>query len=84
MSGMQKPGGLRGLPVLRGGDADVPHETQEACIAALHTEIGRMRGILATLRPTGVTRPTEDPDELRRRERPPGARLTRPGDRAPA
>jgi hypothetical protein len=40
----------------------VPHETQEACIAALHTEIGRMRGILATLRPTGVTPPTEDPE----------------------
>jgi hypothetical protein len=39
----------------------VPHETQEGCIAALHDEIGRMRGILATLKPTGVTR-HEDPD----------------------
>jgi hypothetical protein len=40
-----------------------PHETQEGCIAALHTEIGRVRGILAHLRPTGVLRPVEEPDE---------------------
>jgi hypothetical protein len=32
--------------------AKVPHESQESCIAALHAEIGRMRDILATLRPT--------------------------------
>jgi hypothetical protein len=32
----------------------VPHETQAVCIAALHEEIGRMREILANLRPTGV------------------------------
>jgi hypothetical protein len=32
----------------------VPHETQEGCIAALHTEIGRMRGILAHLKPAGA------------------------------
>ena len=31
----------------------VPHETQASCIAALHSEIGRVRGILATLRPAG-------------------------------
>jgi len=30
-----------------------PHESQERCIAALHAEIGRMRDILATLKPTG-------------------------------
>lgn len=30
---------------------DVPHETQAGCIAALHDEIGRMRGILAHLKP---------------------------------
>jgi hypothetical protein len=41
------PGGCPfcGVPSL------VPHESQEGCIAALHAEIGRMRGILATLRP---------------------------------
>lgn len=32
----------------------VAHESQESCIAALHAEIGRMRGILSTLTPTGV------------------------------
>ena len=42
--------------------AGVPHETQEGCIAALHSEIGRMRGILANLRPTGV-RPLDEPAE---------------------
>ena len=30
---------------------DVPHETQEGCIQALHVEITRMRGILDHLRP---------------------------------
>ena len=35
--------------------ADVPHETQEGCIAALNTEIGRMRGLLANLKPAGVS-----------------------------
>ena len=39
----------------------MPHETQEGCIAALHNEIGRMRGILATLKPAAVAR-HEDPD----------------------
>jgi hypothetical protein len=32
----------------------VPHETQVACIAALHVEIGRTRDILASLKPTGA------------------------------
>ena len=32
----------------------VPHETQAACIAALHSEIGRVRDILAALRPAGA------------------------------
>ena len=40
--------------------ADAPHETQEGCIAALHTEIGRMRGILANLKPAGVCRTVDD------------------------
>jgi len=61
MSGMQKPGASGACPFC-GVATPVPHETQEACITALHTEIDRMRGILAMLRPTGVTRPTEDPD----------------------
>ncbi len=60
MSGMQKPGPTGACPFC-GVATSVPHETQEACITALHTEIGRMRAILSTLRPAGVTRPTEDP-----------------------
>lgn len=39
---------------------DVPHESQEGCIAALHSEIGRMRGILATLRPAGIPQPERE------------------------
>ena len=42
---------------------EVPHESQERCIAALHTEIGRMRGILANLKPAGVPHPPDEPDE---------------------
>jgi hypothetical protein len=30
---------------------DAPHETQEACIEALHTEIVRMRGLLDAVKP---------------------------------
>ena len=60
MPGMQKPGASVACPFC-GVATLVAHETQEACIAALHAEIGRMRGILATLKPTGITRPTEDP-----------------------
>jgi len=40
---------------------DVAHETQEGCIAALHDEIGRMRGILSTLKPAGAL-PAPDVD----------------------
>ena len=40
---------------------EVAHETQEGCIAALHGEIGRMRGILSTLRPAGAV-PAPDVD----------------------
>ena len=43
--------------------ADVPHETQEGCIAALNTEITQMRGILATLKPTAVPRTADDQDK---------------------
>jgi hypothetical protein len=35
---------------------EVPHETQEGCIAALRLEISRMRGILSSLRPTAALR----------------------------
>ena len=41
----------------------VPHETQEGCIAALHLEIGRMRGILANLKPAGVSKTPDAPDD---------------------
>ena len=49
----------------------VPHETQEGCIAALHSEIGRMRHILATTRPAGVSPLADAPDD-----RTPAIRLT--------
>lgn len=39
---------------------DVNHETQEGCIAALHEEIARMRGILAHLKPAGAPITTGD------------------------
>lgn len=32
---------------------DVPHETQEGCIAALHGEIARMRQVLSHVKTTG-------------------------------
>jgi hypothetical protein len=40
----------------------VPHESQEGCIAALHVEIRRVRGILAHLRPAGVL-PVDETDD---------------------
>jgi len=46
-----------------GVTSGAPHETQEGCIAALHTEIGRMRDILANLKPAGVRQLTEEPQE---------------------
>ena len=42
--------------------APVPHETQAGCIAALHSEIGRMRDVLARLSPAGAG-PKDDPDD---------------------
>ena len=41
----------------------VPHETQAGCIAALHSEIGRVRGILATLKPAGADPLAEAPED---------------------
>jgi hypothetical protein len=54
MSGLpQVPFSIRACPFC-GLATDVNHETQEGCIAALHAEIGRMRDILASSRPTGA------------------------------
>jgi hypothetical protein len=64
MSGFPKaPLSVGGCPFC-GVAADVPHESQEGCIAALHAEIGRMRGILANLRPAGLPDPVAE-DESR-------------------
>ena len=46
-----------------GVTTDVPHETQEGCIAALHTEIARMRELLEYVRVPGADLPP--PDESR-------------------
>jgi hypothetical protein len=46
-----------------GVPSQVPHESQEGCIAALHAEIGRMRGILAHLKPAGVREHLTDSDQ---------------------
>jgi len=42
---------------------DVPHETQAACIEALHGEIDRMRGLLASTSKGPVSGPPENPDD---------------------
>ena len=36
---------------------DVPHETQEGCIEALHGEIARMRQVLSDVRSGGPLNP---------------------------
>ena len=36
---------------------DVPHETQEGCIAALHGEIARMRNVLDHAKSVGPREP---------------------------
>ena len=43
-----------------GVTTDVPHETQEGCIAALHVEIARMREILEYVRVPGAESPPDD------------------------
>jgi hypothetical protein len=43
---------------------DLPHETQEGCIEALHTEIARMRGILQHVKGPGLSARNEDDPEL--------------------
>jgi hypothetical protein len=44
---------------------NLPHETQEACIAALHDEIARMREVVRRARafPAEPPRPKPDPAE---------------------
>ena len=61
MSGKSRPPGPGTCPFC-GVAAPVPHETQAACIAALHSEIDRMRDILAALRPAGAD-PEEDGED---------------------
>lgn len=55
------PVGFRACPFC-GMAAELPHETQAACIAALHAEIGRTKSILASLQPAG-TRHTPENEE---------------------
>ncbi|PYR94053.1 MAG: hypothetical protein DMF84_07480 [Acidobacteria bacterium] len=42
-----------------GVGSDVAHETQEACIAALHAEISRMREILNHVQSVAVPGPAD-------------------------
>lgn len=42
---------------------EVPHETQEGCIAALHEEIARVKAVLEHSRPMHAPPPPDDPDE---------------------
>jgi hypothetical protein len=54
MSGSPKvPASVRACPFC-GLATDVNHESQEGCIAALHTEIARMRRILSLSKPAGA------------------------------
>ena len=47
-----------------GVSTDVPHETQEGCIEALHAEIARLRGVLDRVESVEVPGPPPDePDE---------------------
>lgn len=43
--------------------SEVPHETQEACIQALHAEIGRMRAVLEHVREVSVAPRPDDESE---------------------
>jgi hypothetical protein len=63
MSGKPKETGAGACPFC-GVAAPVPHETQAGCIAALHSEIGRIRDVLATLRPAGSD-PEAGPEDAR-------------------
>ena len=63
MPGLPKVPNLGRACPFCGVATEVPHETQEGCIAALHDEIGRMRDILATLKPAHVPRAVDDEDK---------------------
>ena len=41
---------------------DLPHETQEGCIAALHGEIARMRQVLSQVKAGGPQLPEREDD----------------------
>jgi len=41
---------------------EMPHETQEACIDALHAEITRMRGVLQQVKSATVPGPPDEPE----------------------
>jgi hypothetical protein len=43
-----------------GVSTDVPHETQEGCIEALHAEIARVRELLVYVRVPGADLPPEN------------------------
>jgi hypothetical protein len=46
-----------------GVQTDAPHESQEACIAALHAEIDRVRLVVDCVRSAVVPEPPEAVDE---------------------
>ena len=69
MSGQPKPLLPVGICPFCGLAADVSHETQEGCIAALHEEIARMRNILANARPTRTPQEPDDRDSPARHAR---------------
>jgi hypothetical protein len=46
-----------------GVTTDVPHETQEGCIEALHVEIARMRELLECVKVPGVEAPPHDHED---------------------
>ena len=52
---------LRACPFC-GVATEVPHETQEGCIEALHQEIGRMRAILQNVRDPWESEPRREDD----------------------
>ena len=46
-----------------GVTTDVPHETQEGCIEALHVEIARMRELLEYVKVPGAEAYPDDPED---------------------
>ena len=60
MTGLSKPSAPLHTCPFCGVASDINHETQEGCIAALHAEIARMRGILSQLRPASAVPVRDD------------------------